>query len=82
MYVVVVNGMVETECRSFKLAEKIAEKRKGKVFRRKWKSQKMPKSSMLSYNDPKSLKREIFREIYSENNHGYHFIKKGGKHYV
>ena len=35
---------------------------------------KMPKACTLRFSDNKYAKREMYREIYSENNHGYHFV--------
>lgn len=72
MYVVVVNGVSERECRSFNEAKKIAEKRKGKVFKRRYMTQPLPKAATLHYGDSPSVKREMYREIYGENNHGFH----------
>ena len=76
MYKVIVNGIQEIECRSFHMAERIATKRKGVLVKSKYKTVQMPKSIMISHKDSASVKREIFREIYSENNKGYHFIER------
>lgn len=75
MYVLRVNGMKIGLYRSFNMAKKIAERRKGKAVICRYNDTRMPKATMLSYNDMQYAKREIFREIYSENNHGYHFTR-------
>lgn len=75
MYKIMVNGIEKYSCRSFKEAERAAEKLKGKIYRVRYKRTRLPKAASLAYNSPASLKREMYREIYSENNHGYHFTK-------
>ena len=80
IYVLKVDGMKIGSYRSFNAAKRIARKRKGKVVMCRYKDASMPKATLLSYNDPQYVKKEIFREIYSENNHGYHFtrlVRKG-----
>ena len=72
-YVIKVDGMKVKSCAHCHNAKKIAKKRKGKVYG--YVKAKMPKASMLSYNSPESLKREIYREVYSENNHGYYIAR-------
>lgn len=73
MYVIKVNGMKVKGCRTFKEAKMWAKVYGGKIYALKKAS--LPKATMLSFNDPKYAKREMYREIYSENNHGYHFTK-------
>lgn len=73
MYMIRVNGMKIGSCHTFKEAIALAKYYKGKIYRLK--EGKLPKATMLSYNDSASAKREMYREIYSENNHGYHFTK-------
>ena len=80
IYVLKVNGMKIGSYRSFDMVKKIAKRRKGKVTLSMYKDTRLPKATTLSYTDSESAKREIFQEIYSENNHGYHFIVgKGGR---
>lgn len=73
MYMIKVNGMTEKLCRSFAEAKKYAKKRNGKVY--VLRNEKLPKASKLSYGDSERVKREMYSEIYSENNHGYHFTR-------
>lgn len=75
MYIVKVDGMKVKSCRSFNEAKEFAKRYKGKVYT--YNKAKLPAATMLGYNDPGFIKREIYREIYSENNHGYHYTKGG-----
>lgn len=75
MYKIMVNGMEKYSCRSFHEAEKASKKHKGKIIKVRYRQTKMPKAAVLSYGSPASIKREMYREIYSENNHGYHIRK-------
>ena len=77
MYVIKVNGMKVKSCRSFNEAKEYALKHKGKVF--SLHRAKLPKATTLAYNDKDSVKREIYGEIYSENNHGYHTTQRRRK---
>lgn len=70
-FLVVVKGMKETSYPSFRLAQKIADKRGGEVHCLK--QGKLPKACS-TVNNPATAKREIVREIVSENNHGYHVV--------
>ena len=77
MFMVEVNGMREKIFASFREAKKYALRRKGKVYQ--YVKAKLPKSAMIYYNDCAAKKREVYREIYSENNHGYHVIGRQSK---
>lgn len=70
VYVVKRDGMTVKSCRSFDEAKEFVKKHGGNVFRLK--KAKLPKATMLSYHDCKAAKREMYREIYSETNHGFH----------
>ncbi len=72
MYAVKVDGMIVKSYCSFKESKRCAKHYNGKVCR--YTKAKLPKAVTLSYNDPKYVKREMIREIYSENNHGYHLV--------
>lgn len=74
MQMLKVNGIKIGSFRSLKEAKRIAQmyKGKGKITVCELKQTAIPHAAMLAYNSPKSLKREIYREIYSETNHGYH----------
>ncbi len=72
MYIVKVDGMVVKLCHSFAEAKRY----KGKIY--KLAETKLPKVAMVSFNSSKAAKREIYKEIYSEKNHGYHFIQRKG----
>ncbi|SCW64112.1 hypothetical protein SAMN05660484_02222 [Eubacterium ruminantium] len=78
MYIIKVNGMKVKSCRSFNEARAWALKHNGKVF--SYSKVKLPKSTMLSYNDKDFIKREMYKEIYSENNHGYHITQRRKKY--
>ncbi len=75
MYIIKIDGMKAKSCRSFNEAKAFALAHKGKVY--KSHEAKLPSAAMLRFNDSECIKREVFREIYSENNHGYHYTKKG-----
>lgn len=77
MYMIRANGEKVKSCKSLREAKKIAKYYKGKITITCYNYVPLPKATMLSYKDRESVKSEIFREIYSENNHGYHFIKRG-----
>lgn len=78
MYMIRVNGMKVRSCRTLKEAKSLAKYYNGKIYRLV--KGKLPKATMLRYNDSAYAKKEMYREIYSENNHGYHFIKKRWTH--
>ena len=73
-YLVIVKGVKAASYPSFRLAQKIADKRGGKVHGLR--QGKMPKACSTVSN-PSTAKREIVREICSENNHGYHIRGRG-----
>lgn len=77
MYMIRANGEKVKSCKSLREAKKIVKYYKGKITITCYNYVPLPKATMLSYKDRESVKSEIFREIYSENNHGYHFIKRG-----
>lgn len=68
-----VNGTVIKLCRSFNEAKRMAAIFGGTISG--YTKGTMPKSAMLRYGDSQVTKREMYREIYGEYNHGYHFTK-------
>lgn len=72
-FVIKVNGETVRGCRTFKEAKLMAKIYGGKIYGTH--KVKLPKAVKLSYGDSKYHKSEMYREIYSENNHGYHFTK-------
>jgi hypothetical protein len=73
MYIVKANGMTVKLCRSLTEAKRMARYYSGSIFR--YSKGKLPQTAMVRYSDSQRVKQEIYREIYSENNHGYHFTK-------
>ena len=72
MFIIKVDGMKVRGCRTFKEAKRLARVYGGKIYG--YKNAKLPSAVKLSYGDPKYVKKEMYREIYSETNHGYHFV--------
>lgn len=77
MYVVKVNGMKVKSYRFLDEAKAFARKHNGKVYGHK--TEKLPRTVMVYYNDSAVAKREAYREVCSENNHGYHIMKRERK---
>ena len=76
-YVIKVNGMKVRSCRSFEEAKAFAKLHNGKVYT--YTKAKLPQAAMLRFNDPTYIKREMYHEIYSEENRGYHCARREKK---
>lgn len=75
MYVVKVDGMTVKLCRSFNEAKTVALNNSGKVYKCHYKNVKV-KAAILHQSDSPYTKREMYREVYGEHNHGYHIRRK------
>lgn len=73
MFMVRVNGEKFQGCRTIAEAKAVAEKYGGKVYG--YHKAKLPKAASLRFNDSKYAKKEMFREVYGEINHGYHVTR-------
>lgn len=71
-YTVIKNNTALAKCHSANEAKRIAKLKNGKVVRSKYSVQPLPKANALRYGDSPSAKREMYREIYGEVNHGFH----------